>query len=118
MKTTPRGPILILEDDAGIRLMLELALAARGLATQSAATIEAAVAAASRDRPSLLLMDVLLFGAASNEIVARPELAGVPVVVMTASDRAAEIAAEVGAASWLSKPFDLDDLYDLADRYA
>lgn len=111
-------PILIVEDDAGIQTMLQLALAERGHDTVCAASLQDAVAVLAEVRPRLILLDVLLRGIDALDLATRPEVAGVPIVVMTASENAAAAAARIGAAGWLSKPFDLDDVYAIAERYA
>ena len=111
------GSILIVEDDAGIRLMLELALAERGYVAESAATVADALAAARRLRPGLVLLDALLGSEHGSQFAVFGRDPDMKIIVMTASENAADAAAAMGADGHLAKPFDLDEIYDLAERY-
>jgi DNA-binding response OmpR family regulator len=113
------SPILLVEDDDGIRMMIELALGEQGYSVESAATVPDALRLAERLRPRLVLLDVRLNGfdglAFADSYRHRPECA---IVVMTASEDAAEAAASIHAEAFLAKPFDLNALYAIVDRYA
>jgi DNA-binding NtrC family response regulator len=112
------GSILIVEDDAGIRQMLVLALHERGFETDAVDSMAGARAAVAARRPTFALLDLLLDGANALTLIGELEAARIPVIVMTA-DRDVEAAVmAAGASGWISKPFDLDEIYTLAERYA
>jgi len=118
MTPEPSPPVLIVEDDAGIRTMLELALAERGVATVSAATLADALRAARDLRPKLVLLDLRLDGADGGGFVsAFGDRASTAIVIMTASEEAAAAAARLGADGYLEKPFGLGALYALVERF-
>ncbi|HEU0196949.1 MAG TPA: sigma-54 dependent transcriptional regulator [Nevskiaceae bacterium] len=101
--------ILIVEDETLIRSQLARRLQHEGYDAVEADSTEAAVAR----RPTefdLIIADVRLPGAAGTELI---ELAGkVPVLIMTsfASISAAVEAMKRGAADYIAKPFDYDEL--------
>jgi two-component system KDP operon response regulator KdpE len=115
--TALTGPILVVEDDPGIATMLDLALGERGDRSVHAATLDEALTALARERPVLVLLDVRLHGADGLALAGAFRDAGVPIIVMTASQDAQTAAQSIAADAWLGKPFDLDTLYALVDRF-
>ncbi len=71
--------------------------------------------------PDLILLDLNLPGTDGREILAAikldPELRVIPVIVLTTSDSDADVAEayRLHANSYLRKPVDLDEFFDLAD---
>jgi DNA-binding response OmpR family regulator len=116
--------VLIVEDDPHLRQTIEWTLQDEGYAIALAADGQEALDQARRERPALVLLDMGLpridgFGVAEGLRAAYGDGAhGVPVVVMTADDRAAEKARRVGAVDYLRKPFDLDELIETVRRAA
>jgi CheY-like chemotaxis protein len=111
---TTRRRILVVDDDASIRQFLELALTDRGYDVVTAEDGKAALEAIEGAPPSLVLLDMRMpvmdgwaFAAAYRE---RPEPRA-PVIVLTAARDAAQYAAEIEAAAFLPKPFDLRALF-------
>jgi two-component system response regulator (stage 0 sporulation protein F) len=110
--------VLVVEDDAGIAQMLELALTERGYVVATAATIPEGLRLADELRPALVLLDVRVDGLDGRAFAnAYRERARCAIVVMTANQDAATAAAEIAAEGYLSKPFDLNALYELVARY-
>jgi DNA-binding response OmpR family regulator len=110
--------VLVVEDDPGIGQMLELALRERGIGVARATTVPDALRVANEVRPALVLLDVRLDGLDGRAFaMAYAGRATCAIVVMTASEDAAEAAASIGAEGHLSKPFDLDALYEMVGRY-
>jgi CheY-like chemotaxis protein len=113
--------ILVVDDDADIRDAMSLVLDHSGYRTVTAANGEEALAALAADRsgPSespidLILLDMMMpimdgwrFRDSQRAV---PEIAGIPVVVLTGDGRAKDKAAALGAAGYLKKPLDLDEL--------
>jgi DNA-binding response OmpR family regulator len=116
------GPeVLVVEDDAHLRQVVEWALADEGFAVALAADGQEALARIRQERPALVLLDMGLpgldgFGVAAG--IRALHGGAVPVVVMTADGRAAEKAAQIGAVAYVRKPFDLDELIETVRRLA
>ena len=111
-------PVLVVEDDPGIGRMMDLALAGRGLRIHHAATVAEALEVAAGVGPGLVLLDVRLRDHDGLAFVdSFPGRLACQVVVMTASEDAAAAALRSGADDFLAKPFSLDTLYAIVDRY-
>jgi two-component system, OmpR family, response regulator len=105
--------VLSVEDDAHLRLLLQLALESiGGLQLTLCECGEQAPAAARQGRPDLVLLDVMLPGqdgpATLRALRADPATASIPIVFMTAQTAPAEHAAlrAMGAVDVIAKPFD------------
>ncbi|MHB9031839.1 MAG: response regulator [Anaerolineae bacterium] len=105
--------ILIVEDDATLREMLEYNLQRQGYAVSTAADGNAALRQARESLPDLVLLDLMLPGIDGLEVcrILRRE-SQVPILMLTA--RAEEIdrvlGLELGADDYLTKPFSLREL--------
>ncbi len=115
-----KGHILVADDDAAIRTVLNQALSRVGhevRVTSNAATLWRWVAAGEGD---LVITDVVMPDENAFDMLprikkARPEL---PVVVMSAQNTfmTAIRASETGAYEYLPKPFDLNELLNIVNR--
>jgi DNA-binding response OmpR family regulator len=108
-----QATILVVEDDLGIRSMLELALAAAGYRVRSAANSREAVEALACTAVDLVLLDRHLSGEAGSAVVPVVNRGRIPVVMMSADDR--EVSRGSGS-PWLQKPFTLEELFDAVER--
>ncbi len=88
------APVLVVEDDAGTREMLQRMLEREGFTVTEAADGRAGLARVAEQRPSLILLDLLMPQMNGFEFLAelqtRPEWRSIPVVVVTAKDLTAE----------------------------
>ena len=105
--------ILVVEDDATIRALLEMTLLGAGYRNvTSAARGDEGLAAARREKPDLVLLDVMLPGLDGFSVARRmreePNLAAVRIIMVTArtepEDRVRGL--EAGADDYVTKPFD------------
>jgi DNA-binding response OmpR family regulator len=110
--------VLVAEDDPDLRDLVAITLADAGMDVDVAADGREALARVQARRPDLVLLDMMMpvmdgrqFSLALRTLDHPP-----PIVVMTAVDRIAQSAADVGAVSWLAKPFDLEDLVSTVRR--
>ena len=110
---TDRASILVVEDDATIRTLLEMALLGAGYTQVStAARGDDALAVVARDKPDLVLLDVMLPGldglSVARRIRATPALAATRILMLTARTEPEDIVAglEAGADDYVTKPFD------------
>jgi two-component system response regulator MprA len=107
------GHILVVEDDPDIRFTIKWALEDEGYRVLTAADGREAIEHGMASRPSLLVLDMGLPIVSGDGVAARLREAyggAVPILVVTADGHAAEKARRVGAASYLSKPFDVETL--------
>jgi len=115
----PAGRILLAEDDRLIADLVGAVLGAAGYEVLAAPDGAVALTAAREARPDLVLLD-LRMPALDGWAFARAyrDLPGphAPLVLLTTASDAAEHAAALGAAGWLAKPFDIDELVAAVDR--
>ena len=116
-KAGPAAPsprILIVDDDAGQRSLLDSFLRSQGFATVTAASGEQALEILRAEPISLMISDVRMTGISGLETLrcARQEHRHLPVLLVTAYTdiRDAVGAMRDGAVNYLAKPIDLDEL--------
>ena len=101
--------ILVVDDDAPIRRMLDRTLSAEGYAVETAADGGEALAAVERSTPDLLVLDVAMPGVDGLAVSRRLRAKGlsVPVLLLTARDSVPDRVAglDAGADDYLVKPF-------------
>ncbi len=104
--------ILIVEDDPTIRTLLQMMLKAAGFTHVKTATRgDDGLEAIRRDRPSLVLLDLMLPGVDGLTVCSRvrsdPELADVRILMLTAKSEDEDIVRglELGADDYVTKPF-------------
>jgi DNA-binding response OmpR family regulator len=111
----PAGPILVVDDDSGTRLAIQWMLEEDGFVVDTAMDGTQALERAATRPPALVVLDLRLPGVDGTMVAARLRTehgAALPILLITADDRAEQRARQVGAYAYLSKPFNLDDLVD------
>jgi two-component system, OmpR family, response regulator MprA len=110
----PEAAILVVDDDAPIRRMLDRTLSAEGYAVETAADGGAALAAVERSTPDLVVLDVGMPGVGGLSVSRRLRAKGlaVPVLLLTARDSVPDRVAglDAGADDYLVKPFATEEL--------
>jgi DNA-binding response OmpR family regulator len=118
--TNVAGPILVVDHDEGMRVVLGALLQSAGFRVAEAETGETALTLAGEARPQLALVDVFLPGLSGYEVCHRLKTQfGVPVVLVSRSSRQSldQVAGMlIGADACVSKPFLPDDLLDRVRR--
>jgi CheY-like chemotaxis protein len=114
--TQPQCPVLIVEDDEDLRDMMAQMLTIEGFAATAVANGREALDYLRRAiKPHVILLDLMMPVMDGWEFRRRqqadPELAPVPVIVLSALDRSR--AAPVDAIAFLKKPLDFDRLLEL-----
>ena len=106
--------LLVVDDEPAVRESLERALVAEGYGVLLASDGEEALAAVERDRPDLVLLDVLMPTLDGLAACRRLRAGGnrLPVLMLTARDGVGDRVAglDAGADDYLVKPFALDEL--------
>ncbi len=116
-----RRPVLVVDDDATIREIVEMVLEAEGYPVSTASEgAEALRQLGSGPRPGMILLDLRMPGmdgrAFREAQRARPELAQIPVVILSGDSDAARVATQLGVQCVL-KPIDLDGLLSIVARH-
>ena len=114
-----RMPVLIVEDDRDLHVYYERALRDTPYRPIPALTLHQASAAVERDRPAVVLLDILLGQDDAwrwlAELKANPATRTIPVVVITAVDEGRKALA-LGADRFAKKPFDRVSVLALLDQ--
>ena len=110
----PEAAILVVDDDAPIRRMLDRTLSAEGYVVETAADGGEALAAVERSAPDLVVLDIGMPGVDGLAVSRRLRAKGlaVPVLLLTARDSVPDRVAglDAGADDYLVKPFATEEL--------
>ncbi len=114
------GIILIIDDDQSVRDLLRSYLGKIGYQVALAKDGPEGLKIAAKLKPHTIILDVMMPGMDGWEVLSKlkndPELAHIPVVVLTmAEDR--DIGYSLGAAEYLSKPISRDQLNAVLRKY-
>jgi twitching motility two-component system response regulator PilG len=103
--------ILVVEDEKTLLKLESILLKSKGYRVIGATSGTEALAIVQRERPDLVLLDVMLPGIdgfkVCQHLKGAPETKGIPVIMLTARTRPEDIARgrEVGADEYITKPF-------------
>jgi DNA-binding response OmpR family regulator len=119
-----RGAILLVEDRDDVRQGLAQLLEFNGFLVEEARDGRAALAHLGRGDGTIALMvlDLMLPGGVSGRdirgsMLADPESADIPTIIVTASEIDPPGRAGLCPTAWLEKPFRFDQLLDLVKRF-
>jgi two-component system sensor histidine kinase/response regulator len=114
--------ILVIDDEAWLREMIQLALQQRGFEVIEASDSDEGIAAAREKLPDLILCDVNMAKAGAGyttlaKLREEPTTASIPFILMTGLADAAGMrhGMALGADDYLPKPFKIDELYAAVD---
>ena len=108
--------VLIADDEPNIVISLEYLMKREGYAVSVARDGREALAAIRRDRPDLVLLDVMMPASIGFDVCqavrADSELAGVKILLLTAKGRDTDLAKgmAIGADAYMTKPFSTQEL--------
>jgi two-component system response regulator MprA len=109
-----RERVLVVDDDSSLRRMLDRTLAAEGFEVTVASDGGAALAAAERAAPDVIVLDVAMPGLDGLAVCRRFREKGLPtpILMLTARDEVSDRVAglESGADDYLVKPFAVQEL--------
>ncbi len=105
--------VLVVEDETTLRETLAYNLARQGYTVETAGDGNAALAAARRFLPDLVILDLMLPGIDGFEVcrILRQEM-NVPILMLTARDEELDrvLGLEMGADDYITKPFSMREL--------
>jgi CheY-like chemotaxis protein len=112
--------LLLVEDDRDIRRALYDVLTEEGYHVETAANGYEALARLTEGyEPQLILLDAMMPGLSGYEVFARlqcdPHWRSIPVTLLSADGMLEEKAHEFGISSFLKKPVDLAELYEVVE---
>jgi len=113
--------ILLAEDEQQIGDMVTFKLTNSGHRVVRVGDGEAALAAAERDRPDVIILDVMMplvdGFAVLGRLKAHPDLRTIPVIMLTARGQERDVLSglQAGAADYIVKPFSLKELIARVD---
>jgi CheY-like chemotaxis protein len=117
--------VLVIDDNDDFRSLLRMALEREGFAVRTAANGQEGLALLKGWRADVLVTDIFMPGKEGIETISevRKQFPGVRIVAMSGRPSATDfdplsIAAQIGAAKTLKKPFDIDELIDAVRRLA
>ena len=112
--TCASAPILVVEDDLALRLMLREILEAEGLTVEMAEDGEYALRFAAQHRPALVVLDMRLPDMGGETVARGLHASGdsAPPILLVTGDTSdmAETARRLGAFGYIAKPFEVDEL--------
>jgi DNA-binding response OmpR family regulator len=111
--------VLVIDDEAPIRLLCRVNLEAEGMKVLEAADGESGLRQARDERPDVILLDVMMPGRngweVAEELLADERTSGIPIIFLTAraevKDRARGI--DLGGVDYVTKPFNPVELAPL-----
>lgn len=113
--------VCIVDDDPDIREAMRFALEMHGVRVLEASDGAVALGELHREKCGLILLDLMMPGMNGWEFRAAqradPQIASIPVVVLSGARDAADLARELDAATYLTKPVELERLTEVVDRY-
>jgi DNA-binding response OmpR family regulator len=111
--TATPNKIVIVDDDAAIRELASLYLAKEGYDVACAADGTSAVETIARERPSLVVLDLMLPGMSGYDVCKEVRAtSSVPIIMLTARDDDVDkiVGLELGADDYVTKPFNPREL--------
>jgi two-component system, OmpR family, response regulator RegX3 len=105
--------IMVVEDEPSLVDALEYGLGAEGFQVVAVTDGEAALTVFARERPDLVLLDLMLPGLSGTEVAKRIRAgSAVPIIMLTAKDAEIDkvVGLELGADDYVTKPFSMREL--------
>jgi CheY-like chemotaxis protein len=114
------GTVLVIDDEAAVRDLMQRFLGREGFHVVTAASGEEGLRRARELQPDAITLDVMMPGldgwAVLSALKADPDLADIPVVMLTIVDDK-NLGYTLGAADYLTKPIDRERLVTVLDKY-
>jgi CheY-like chemotaxis protein len=112
------GPILVVEDIAAVRELVEVQLKMRGYHVHTARDGQDALAVIAEEKPAVVVTDILMPRmdgfALAHHLRSDPETSSVPIIFLSATYVSSEderFALDLGALRFLPKPVNTDELF-------
>src|SRR5918998_606128 len=115
--TTRMTRVLVIDDEAPIRLLCRVNLEAEGMTVLEAGDGPGGLARARDERPDIILLDVMMPGldgwGVAEQLLEDPETAGIPIIFLTARAEFRARGLDIGGVDYITKPFNPVELAPL-----
>jgi DNA-binding response OmpR family regulator len=111
-----KGRILVVEDDFDIANILNIYFDGQGYAVDVASTGAEALAMVKKERPHLIMLDIMLPDmdgyTICQDLRSSPRTSHIPIIFLTQKDERSDRISglEMGADDYITKPFDIEEL--------
>lgn len=106
--------IFVVDDDPGILEVITIILTERNYKVVAFSDGTNILTEVKKQKPDLIFLDIWISGSDGRDITRRlkaeTETKEIPIIIVSALNETEKIAKEVGADSFLAKPFDIDTL--------
>jgi len=117
---TPKGRVLIVDDDEAVHAVLTNMLTREGYSTRIARNAKEGLRLAREYHPDIVILDILLPGVDGWSVLSQlklvPGLAEVPIILLTMLENK-DMGFALGAAEYLTKPIDAQKLLPIIERH-
>ena len=114
--------VLIVDDSASVRKLVELTLRRSGFSVISAVSGVAALATLAETRPDLVLLDVMLVSLDGFQLCRairnHPDYAEIPIIILSGRESEADrqTGIDAGVDAYLTKPFKPNELTEIVQQ--
>lgn len=116
-----RKYILVVDDDEGIIEAFKLMLESRDYKVKTSCDADILNKLSKTNLPDLILLDVLLSGVDGRtickELKSQKETRNIPIIMVSAHPDARKSTLQAGADDFLAKPFEMDTLLSMVEKY-
>lgn len=113
--------ILVADDDPGILEVINIILSDRGYQVITVDNPTAISKTIEKNHPNLILMDLWMSGMDGHEVTKilkeKSSSRHLPVIIISALSEGKKIAMDAGANGFLAKPFEIEDLLAIVEKY-
>ncbi|MBI4067654.1 response regulator [Candidatus Gottesmanbacteria bacterium] len=113
--------ILIIDDDLEILEVIKIVLEEKGYEVTTLSDGNSLTQKLQLNIPDLILLDIWMSGIDGPEIAkslkSDEKTKKIPIIMISANNEGARLAKEVQAEEFLAKPFDIDDLLNIVNKY-
>ena len=114
--------ILIIEDDPGISRAMKVVLSEEGYKVRTLLDGRLYRGEIEKFKPDIVFLDLLMSGSDGRVVCLRiknnPKTKDIKVVMVSAHPLAKESISKCGADDFLAKPFEMEDLIAIAEKYS
>jgi len=118
---TPAKKILICDDEESIVEIMNIVLSEKGYQIKTLSDAQDIFKVIERWKPDLIFIDLWMPEISGDEVVRElkrnKKTAHIPVIIVTANKDSQKIANAVNANDYISKPFDIIELENMAEKY-
>lgn len=113
--------ILVADDDPGILEVINIILSDRGYEVITVDNPKVISKTIKKNHPNLILMDLWMSGMDGQKVTKilkeKSSSQHLPVIIISALNEGEKIAMDAGANGFLAKPFEIEDLLAIVEKY-